>query len=44
MDSILDRFADNLTEVTYITNPAVARDEKINISAFNAGKISRSSR
>ena len=29
MDSILDRFADNLTEVTYITNPAVARDEEI---------------
>lgn len=47
MDSILDRFADNLTEVTYITNPAVARDDeikKINISAFNTGKISRSSR
>lgn len=29
MDSILDRFADNLTDVTYITNPAVARDEEI---------------
>lgn len=29
MDSILDRFSDNLTEVTYITNPAVARDEEI---------------
>lgn len=29
MDSILDRFADNLTEVTYITNPAVARDDEI---------------
>ena len=29
MDSILDRFADNLTDVTYITNPAVARDDEI---------------
>ena len=29
MNSILDRFADNLTEVTYITNPAVARDDEI---------------
>ncbi|MGM9882290.1 MAG: AAA family ATPase [Bacilli bacterium] len=29
MESILDRFADNLTEVTYITNPAIARDEEI---------------
>ena len=29
MDSILDRFADNLTEVKYITNPAVARDDEI---------------
>ena len=29
MDSILDRFADNLTEVTYITDPAVARDDEI---------------
>ena len=29
MDSILDRFSDNLTDVTYITNPAVARDEEI---------------
>ena len=31
MDSILDRFADNLTDVTYITNPAVARDDEIKI-------------
>ena len=29
MDSILDRFSDNLTEVEYITNPAVARDDEI---------------
>ena len=29
MDSILERFSDNLTNVTYITNPAVARDEEI---------------
>ena len=29
MDSILDRFSDNLTDVVYITNPAVARDEEI---------------
>ena len=29
MDSILERFSDNLTDVTYITNPAVARDEEI---------------
>lgn len=29
MESILDKFADNLTDVTYITNPAVARDEEI---------------
>lgn len=29
MDSILDRFSDNLTDVKYITNPAVARDEEI---------------
>ena len=29
MDSILERFADNLTEVTYITNPAIARDDEI---------------
>ena len=29
MDSILDRFADNLTDVEYITNPAVARDDEI---------------
>ena len=29
MDSILDRFADNLTDTTYITNPAVARDGEI---------------
>lgn len=27
--SILERYSDNLTEVTYITNPAVARDEEI---------------
>ena len=35
MDSILDRFSDNLTDVTYITNPAVARDEEI--KKLNAG-------
>jgi len=29
MDSILERYSDNLTDVTYITNPAVARDEEI---------------
>ncbi len=29
MESILDRFADNLTDVTYITNPAIARDDEI---------------
>ena len=29
MESILERFADNLTEVEYITNPAIARDEEI---------------
>lgn len=29
MESILDRFSDDLTSVTYITNPAVARDEEI---------------
>lgn len=29
MESILDRFADNLTDVTYITNPAVAREDEI---------------
>ena len=29
MDSILDRYSDNLTNVEYITNPAVARDEEI---------------
>ena len=29
MDSILDRFADNLTAVEYITNPAIARDDEI---------------
>jgi len=29
MDSILERFSDNLTDVTYITNPAVARDVEI---------------
>lgn len=28
-DSILERYSDNLTEVTYITNPAVAREEEI---------------
>ena len=29
MDSILERFSDNLTDVKYITNPAIARDEEI---------------
>lgn len=29
MKSILDRFADDLTSVSYITNPAVARDDEI---------------
>lgn len=29
MDSILDRYSDNLTNVEYITNPAIARDEEI---------------
>lgn len=29
MDSILERFSDNLTDVKYITNPAVARDDEI---------------
>lgn len=29
MDSILERYSDNLTDVTYITNPAVARDDEI---------------
>ena len=29
MDSILDRFSDNLTEAEYITNPAIARDDEI---------------
>lgn len=29
MDSVLERFSDNLTEATYITNPAIARDEEI---------------
>ena len=29
MESILERYSDNLTDVTYITNPAVARDEEI---------------
>jgi len=29
MGSILERFSDNLTDVTYVTNPAVARDEEI---------------
>lgn len=29
MDSILERYSDNLTDVTYITNPAIARDEEI---------------
>ena len=29
MESILERFSDNLTETKYITNPAIARDEEI---------------
>lgn len=29
MDSVLERFSDNLTDVKYITNPAIARDEEI---------------
>ena len=29
MESILERYSDNLTDVTYITNPAIARDEEI---------------
>ena len=29
MESVLDRFSDNLTDVVYITNPAIARDEEI---------------
>lgn len=29
MNSILERFSDNLTDVKYITNPAIARDEEI---------------
>ena len=29
MDSILERYSDNLTDVKYLTNPAVARDEEI---------------
>lgn len=29
MDSILDKFSDNLTEAVYLTNPAIARDEEI---------------
>lgn len=29
MDSILEKFSDNLTDVKYITNPAIARDEEI---------------
>lgn len=29
MESILERFSDNLTEAEYITNPAIARDEEI---------------
>lgn len=29
MESILDRFSDNLTDAVYITNPAIARDEEI---------------
>lgn len=29
MDSILDRYADNLTDAVYITNPAIARDDEI---------------
>ena len=40
MESILERFSDNLTEVEYITNPAIARDEeiKINFSTTNTRK------
>ena len=30
--SVLDRFADDLTAVEYITNPAVARDEEIKLT------------
>ena len=29
MDNILERFSDNLTDVKYITNPAIARDKEI---------------
>ena len=29
MDSILEKYADNLTDVKYITNPAIARDDEI---------------
>lgn len=29
MDSILDKYADNLTDVVYVTNPAIARDDEI---------------
>lgn len=29
MNSILERYSDNLTDVEYITNPAIARDEEI---------------
>lgn len=29
MNSILERFSDNLTDVKYITNPAIARDKEI---------------
>ena len=29
MDSVLERFSDNLTDVVYITNTAIARDEEI---------------
>lgn len=29
MDSVLDRFSDNLTDAIYITNPAIARDDEI---------------
>lgn len=29
MESILDKYSDNLTEAEYITNPAIARDEEI---------------
>ena len=47
MESILERFSDNLTEVEYITNPAIARDEEIkktNFSTTNTRKISCTSR